>query len=221
VQLSERAAAEADIGPVRHRCLISAQPGRIQGPEQRVIPAGGSVLAGAGDPFPQEAEEVFQPLGSRRRAGRPGVRAGMPGGVELIGRVGQPDAERGLDRGGLARDREPVEVLERPHMQTAGGGRQPPGRELADDPVDVLPGYLPGRAAAGGREAPQRARPVSGRLLAEAARNLRGPESPQALLLESRRVRRRHDRLRRRARCPAPHHPQPVSVHLRCSRLEN
>jgi hypothetical protein len=35
----------------------------------------------------------------------------MPRGVELIDRIGQADPERRLDRGSLARDQEPVKLL--------------------------------------------------------------------------------------------------------------
>ena len=62
MQLPERPAAEMDIRPVQHGRLIGAQPGQIQGPEQRVIAARGRVLTRAGDPLPQEREEVLQPL---------------------------------------------------------------------------------------------------------------------------------------------------------------
>jgi hypothetical protein len=48
----------------------------IQGPEQRVIPAGDNgVLARAGDPLPQEPEEVLQPLQGRRGLRRRAVQA--------------------------------------------------------------------------------------------------------------------------------------------------
>ena len=161
MQLPERPAAEMNIRPVQHRCLISAQPGQIQGPEQRIIPARGSVLPRAGDPLPQETEELLQPVRRRRRGRRRGVRTDMPRGVELIHRVGQPDPERGLDRGSLARDQERVKVLEHLHIQTAGRGRQPLRGQLADHPVHILPGHLPGRAAAGSQEPLQRPRPVA------------------------------------------------------------
>ena len=221
VQLAERAAAEMDIRPVQHRRLISSQPGQIQRPEQRVIPAGGGVLARTGDPFPQKGEELFQPLRRRRRARRRGVRPDMPRGIELIDRIGQADPERGLDRGRLARHQERVEVLEHLHIQPAGRGRQPLRGELADHPVHVLPGHLPGWPAASGQEPRQRARPVADRHLAESPRDLRDLESPQALLLKGHRVRRRPDRLRRRPACLAPHDPQPGSVHLPCSPLKS
>ena len=221
MQLPERPAAEMNIRPVQHRCLISAQPGQIQGPEQRIIPARGSVLPRAGDPLPQETEELLQPVRRRRRGRRRGVRTDMPRGVELIHRVGQPDPERGLDRGSLARDQERVKVLEHLHIQTAGRGRQPLRGQLADHPVHILPGHLPGRAAAGSQEPLQRPRPVADRQLTEAPGHLRGLKGPQALLLESRRVQSRPYRPRRRAACPARHHPQPDPLHPPCSPLKN
>jgi hypothetical protein len=47
----------------------------------------------------------------------------VAGGVELIDRADQPDAERGLDLGSLADLEEPVESLEDLHILPAGRGR--------------------------------------------------------------------------------------------------
>jgi hypothetical protein len=55
---------------------------------------------------------------ARRRADRQ-ESAPTCRGVELIDRAGQADPERGLDRGGLARNQEQVKVFERLNVQTA------------------------------------------------------------------------------------------------------
>ena len=115
----------------------------------------------------------------------------MARGVELIHRIGQAHPERRLDRGGLARHQERVEVLEHLHIQTAGRGRQPLRGQLADHPVSILPGHLPRRAATSSQEPPQRARPVADRQVAEPPGNLGNLERLQALLLERERVQSR------------------------------
>ena len=139
----------------------------------------------------------------------------MPGRVELINRVLQPDTERGLDLRGLAHRQERVEVLERLHVESAGRRRQSLRGELADHAVDVLPRHLPRRAPARVQEPLQRPAPVDDGQLAEPPGDLRHLERSQALLLEGRRVQRRINRLRR----PARDDPQPASLHLCCSPL--
>ena len=80
---------------------------------ERIVTSRRRVLAGAGYPLLEEIEELLHPLRVRRRVHRRGVRADVPGRVELIDRVDQPDPERRLDLARLARDKERVEALER------------------------------------------------------------------------------------------------------------
>jgi len=96
----------------------------------------------------------------------------MPGRVELIHRVDQPDLEHRLDLGRLARDKERVESLERLHVATPGRGGQPLGAQPRDDPVHVFPGHVPRRTAASGQEPFQDPGTVVHRGLTEAARDL-------------------------------------------------
>ena len=156
----------------------------------------------------QEVEEVFHPLRARRRARRRGIRAHMPGSVELIYRISQADPEYRLDLRRLARDQERVEALERLHVAPAGRGRQPLRREPGDNPVNVLPGDLPRRAAASSQEPLQGARGVADGHLAETTCHLGDLKSPQALLLEG-------NRIRCRARAPQRRPPRPAGPAVR------
>ena len=108
----------------------------------------------------------------------------MPGRVELIDRVDQPDPERRLDLARLARDKERVETLERLHVTTPGRGGQPLGAQPRDHPVHVFPGHVPRRTAASGQEPFQDPGTVVHRGLAETARDLRRLERQQAAILE-------------------------------------
>ena len=212
MQLAERPPAEVHVGPVQRSGLLRPQPGQIQRPEQRIVPAGRRVLAGAGDPLLEEIEELLHPRRARRRAHRRGVRADMPGRVELIHRVDQPDPEHCLDLARLARDKERVESLERLHVATAGRGGQPLGAQPRDNPVDVFPGHVPRRTAAGGQGPFQEPGTVVHRGLTEAARDLRRLEREQAAILERHRIsgRRGRSRARRTARDQA----QALSRHV-------
>jgi hypothetical protein len=184
MQLAERPPAEVHVGPVQRSGLLRPQPSQIQRPEQLIVPAGRRVLAGAGDPLLEEIEELLHPLRARRRAHRRGVRADMPGRVELIHRVDQPDPEHRLDLARLARDQERMESLERLHVATPGRSGEPLGAQPRDDPVHVFPGHVPRRTAASGQEPFQHPRTVVHRGLAEAARDLRRLERQQAAILE-------------------------------------
>jgi hypothetical protein len=108
----------------------------------------------------------------------------VAGGVELIDRAGQPDAERGLDLGSLADLQEPVEPLE--HLQIVPPGRDCPARagQLADHPVHVLGGDLPRRAAQRGQHPLQQPGVVADRRGREPPRCPRGDERLHALGLE-------------------------------------
>ncbi len=212
VHLAERAAAVMQVGPVKHRGLIGAQPGVIQGPEQGVVPGGRAVLAGGGDPPPQEGEESFQPRRGRRRQLTRRVVPDMARGVELINRALDPEPEHRLDLGGLAGRQEPVKSLECLHIATPGGGGQPARGQRPGHPVDIFRRDLPGRAAQQGEHPLQHPGVVLDRHRAEPPGHPRGQVRLDAFLLELLRIRRR--RLPRRSQAPLDH-PQPRPVHPR------
>jgi hypothetical protein len=204
VELAERPAGEVHVGPVELGCLFRPQAGVIKRPEQCVVPGGRRVLAGRRDPPFEEAEELIDPLRQRRRQFGRGVIADVPGGVELIDRADQPDAERGLDLGGLPGLQEPVEPLEDLDVLPAGRGRPPRDRQVADQLVDVVGGHLPGRAAQGLQRPFQQPDVVADRHRAEPAGPPRGDKRLYALSLVLPRVARQrllHHR-------PALHHLQ-------------
>lgn len=125
----------------------------IQRPEHRIVPGGGPVLPGGGDPLFHEVEELGHPFRCRRWQQSRGVVADMPGSVELVDRADQPDAERCLDLGRLAGLKKPVEALEDLHVLAPGRGPTALDREVTDDAVDVLGRHVP-RGPAERREGP-------------------------------------------------------------------
>jgi hypothetical protein len=112
----------------------------------------------------------------------------VPGRVELIDRIDQPDPERRLDLARLARDKERVEALERLHVTPPGRGGQPLRAQPRDYPVHIFAGHVPGRPAARGQEPFQDRSPVVHRSPAETAGNLRRLECQQAAILERDRI---------------------------------
>src|SRR5260370_39477767 len=112
MQLAERAPAEMHVSPVHRGGLLRAQPGQIQRPVQRVVTSRRRVLAGTGYPLLEEIEELLHPLRVWRRGHRRGVRADVPGRVELIDRGDQPDPGRHLDLARLSPAQERVAALE-------------------------------------------------------------------------------------------------------------
>ncbi|MFJ3964810.1 hypothetical protein [Streptomyces sp. NPDC090036] len=142
MEFPERSPREVEVRAIQKRHLFRAQAGVIEGPEHRIVPGGGCVLAGGGDPGLEEVEELRDLLWGRwRQLGR-GVITDMPGRVELIDRADQADAEPGLDLDGLAHLKEPVETLEDLHVLAAGGGRPPGKSQVSDDTVEGLdPGF--------------------------------------------------------------------------------
>ena len=210
MQLAERAAAEMQVRPVEHRRLVSAQPRVIQGAEQGVVPCGRAVLAGGGDPAPQEREESLQPCRRRRRQLRRRVIPDMPGGVELIDRALQPHPEHSLDLPSLAGGQEPVEALERLHIATPCRGGQPARRQRPRHPVDVLRRDLPRRTAQQREHPLQHPGVVLDRHRAEPAHRPRRHIRLHALVLEPPRI--SADSGSSRSRTPRDH-PQPPPVH--------
>ena len=113
--LSSIAASISARSPATNKVRNSAQPRLAE-----------AQLRASEIPPPQEPEKLLELLWPQRLARRRGVSADMPGRVELIDRVSQADAERRLDRRGLVRREERMEVPQRLVENSAGSRR--PGR---------------------------------------------------------------------------------------------
>ena len=172
MDLAERAAVKMQVGGIERDRLLGPQTSVIQRPVKRIITCGRGEHPRGAHPLPQEGEEPGQPVRRRRRPRLRRVRADVPRGVELINRVGEPDPEIGLDLGGLAGEQEREEPFEHRQVAPPGAGRHARRRELPGDPVDVLPGHLPGRAAAGLKEPLESPRAVADGQRAEATGDL-------------------------------------------------
>ena len=203
------------IGPLQRRCLNSTQPAVIQGPEQRVVPASGRVLAGGRDPFPQERKELSHPLRGRRRPRRRRVVADMSACVELIDRILQHHPEGRLDLRSLASHQEPMEVLERLHIPPPSRRRRTPGHQLSNNTVVVVGPGLPRRHRQQIQEPLQHTHAVLDRHRAEPPRCPRRHETIHAHRLERLIVQFARRRCRRPADDPQtkPAHNTPSSRH--------
>ncbi|MGW4824627.1 hypothetical protein ACWEP4_38315 [Streptomyces sp. NPDC004227] len=189
VELAERAADEVHVRLVQQRCLLRAEPSVIQRPEHRIVPGGGSVLPRRGDPLLHEVEELRHSLRCGWWHQGRGVVADMSGGVELVDRADQADAERRLDLGSLAGLQKPVEPLEDLDVLTTRRGLAALHGEVTDHAVDVLRGHLPRWPAQRGQRPLQQTDVVVDGHRAEPAGPPRGDERVDACGLELPRIR--------------------------------
>ncbi|MFB8402379.1 ATP-binding protein [Streptomyces sp. NPDC055912] len=67
MEFPERSPREVEVRAVQKRHLFGPQASVIEGSEHRIVPGGGSVLAGGGDPGLEEVEELRNLLWGRRR----------------------------------------------------------------------------------------------------------------------------------------------------------
>lgn len=147
VQFSERPAVEMRVPEIKPGHLVRPQPGMIKRSEERIVPGRRGILAGRANALPHEGKEDLHAFHAWRGQQRRSFVADVPRGVEFINRAYQPDPERGLDLGGLARLQEPVEALERLDVAPPRGGGQTLHGQVTHHAVNVFVLGFPGGAA--------------------------------------------------------------------------